>query len=167
MTVTWPWRPRLLRPVSLALAAALLGVCAVPAFQGDLRPGPAFAAVPSWWTQAAAYLARDGVTGRTLVVPEATAGRYTWGRTIGEPLEALATSPWAVRNQVPLTEAGNTRLVDAIEAVLASGRGSTALADVLARSGVGQLLVRNDLDRAAADALPPVRVRQALAAHRA
>ncbi len=162
VTVTWPWRPRLLRPVSLALAAALLGVCAVPAFQGDLRPGPGFAAVPSWWTQAAAYMARDDVTGRTLVVPQATAGRYTWGRTIGEPLEALATSPWAVRNQVPLTEAGNTRLVDAIEAVLASGRGSTALAEVLARSGVGRLLVRNDLDRAAADALPPVRVRQAL-----
>ncbi|MET0766712.1 MAG: alpha-(1-_3)-arabinofuranosyltransferase family protein [Aeromicrobium sp.] len=162
VTVTWPRPLRLLRPVSLALAAALLGVCAVPAFQGDLRPGPGFAAVPSWWTQAADYLARDGVAGRTLVVPEATAGRYTWGRTIGEPLEALATSPWAVRNQVPLTQAGNTRLVDAIEAVLASGRGSTALADVLARSGVGQLLVRNDLDRAAADALPPVRVRQAL-----
>ena len=118
--------------------------------------------MPSWWTQAAAYLARDGVSGRTLVIPEATAGRYTWGRTIGEPLEALATSPWAVRNQVPLTQAGNTRLVDAVEDVLASGRGSTALADVLARSGVGQLLVRNDLDRAAADALPPVRVRQAL-----
>ncbi len=144
------------------LVAALLGVCAVPAFQGDLRPGPGFAAVPSWWTQAADYLARDSVAGRTLVVPEATAGRYTWGRTIGEPLEAIATSPWAVRNQVPLTQAGNTRLVDAIEAVLASGRGSTALADVLARSGVSRLLVRNDLDRDAADALPPVRVRQAL-----
>ena len=162
VTVTWPWRPRLLRPVSLALAAGLLGVIAMPAFQGDLRPGPAFAAVPSWWTQASDYLARDGVAGRTLVVPEATTGRYTWGRTIGEPLEAIANSPWAVRNQVPLTEAGNTRLVDAIEAVLATGRGSTALADVLARSGVGQLLVRNDLDRAAADALPPARVRQAL-----
>ncbi len=162
VTVTWLWRSKLLRPGSLALAAALLGVSATPAFQGDLRPGPAFSAVPSWWTQAAAYLARDGVSGRTLVVPEATAGRYTWGRTIGEPLEALATSPWAVRNQVPLTQAGNTRLIDAIEAVLASGRGSTALADVLARSGVGQLLVRNDLDRAAADALPPARVRQAL-----
>ena len=97
-----------------------------------------------------------------LLVPEATTGRYTWGRTIGEPLEALARSPWAVRNQVPLTLAGNTRLVDAVESVLASGRGSSVLADVLARSGVGQVLVRNDLDRAVADTLPAVRVRQAL-----
>ena len=52
VTVTWPWRPRLLRTVSLALAAGLLGVIAMPAIQGDLRPGPAFASVPSWWTRA-------------------------------------------------------------------------------------------------------------------
>jgi arabinofuranan 3-O-arabinosyltransferase len=141
-TFTWPRHSTVLRPVSLALAAGLLAVCAVPAFRGDLRPGPGFAAVPSWWTKAADYVARDGVKGRTLVVPEATTGRYTWGRTIGEPLEALGTSPWAVRDQVPLTQAGNTRLVDAIEDVLASGRGSATLADVLARSGIGQLLVR-------------------------
>jgi len=67
-------------------------------------------------------------------------GAQSLPASIGEPLEALAHSPWAVRNQVPLTLAGNTRLVDAVENVLATGRGSTALADVLARSGVGQLL---------------------------
>ena len=155
--------PRLLPRSVVALGcvgSVLLG--GMPAYAGDLRPGPGFTQVPTWWKQAAAYVATDGVRGRTLLVPEATTGRYTWGRTIGEPLEALARSPWAVRNQVPLTLAGNTRLVDAVESVLASGRGSPVLADVLARSGVGQVLVRNDLDRAVADTLPAVRVRQAL-----
>ena len=150
------------RRLAPALAAVLVLSCALPALTGQLRPGPGFAAVPTWWTSAARYVAADGVDGRTLVLPEASAGRYTWGRTIGEPLEALARSPWAVRNQVPLTQPGNTRLVDAIEGVLASGRGSPSLADALARSGVGQVLIRNDLDRSVADTLPPVRVRQAL-----
>jgi arabinofuranan 3-O-arabinosyltransferase len=150
------------RRVGPLLVAGLLLAVAAPAWAGSLRPGPGFSALPSWWSSAADFVASDGVAGRTLVVPQATTGRYRWGRTIGEPLEALATSPWAVRDQVPLTQAGNTRVVDAVEAVLSSGRGSTALAAVLARSGVGQLIVRNDLDRRTADTLPPVRVRQAL-----
>lgn len=153
--------PSLRRLTPLVAGALVLGVAA-PAFAGELRPGPGFSAVPSWWEQAADAMA--ATPGRTLVLPEATAGRYTWGRTIGEPLEALAHSPWAVRNQVPLTLAGNTRVVDAVEQALATGRGSPVLAAVLARSGVSQVLVRNDLDRSTADTLPPVRVRAALEA---
>jgi arabinofuranan 3-O-arabinosyltransferase len=150
------------RRVGPLAVAALLLLVATPAWAGTLRPGPGFPALPSWWSSAAGFAAADGIAGRTLVVPQATTGQYRWGRTIGEPLEALATSPWAVRDQVPLTQPGNTRLVDAVEGVLASGRGSVALATVLARSGVGQLVVRNDLNRRTSDTLPPVRVRQAL-----
>jgi len=80
--------PALRRAVPFVAAALVLGVAA-PAFAGELRPGPGFPAVPSWWKQAADAMART--PGRTLVLPEATSGRYTWGRTIGEPLEALAT----------------------------------------------------------------------------
>ena len=162
-TLGWrPQRRKLWVRLPAAGAVCLVLVGASPALGRELRPGPGFAAVPTWWSQAADYVARDGATGRTLVIPQATTGRYRWGRTIGEPLEALARSPWAVRDQVPLTQAGNTRLLDAVEAVLSSGRGSTALAAVLARSGVGQVVVRNDLDQQTADTLPPVRVRQAL-----
>ena len=151
-----------LRRLAPLVAGGLVLATAVPAFAGELRPGPGFRDVPRWWQQAADAMART--PGRTLVLPEATAGRYTWGRTIGEPLEALAHSPWAVRNQVPLTPAGNTRVVDAVERALATGRGSPALAAVLARSGVSQVLVRNDLDQTEAGSLPPVRVRAALEA---
>ena len=152
--------PALRRAVPLVAGALVLGV-ATPALAGDLRPGPGFSAVPAWWKHAADAMART--PGRTLVLPEATAGRYTWGRTIGEPLEALAHSPWAVRNQVPLTQAGNTRVVDAVEQALSTGRGSPVLATVLARSGVSQVLVRGDLDPATAGTLPPLRVQAALA----
>ena len=150
------------RALGTSVAAGAVLLAAFPVVDGTLRPGPGFDSLPTWWRSAASYVADHGGAGRTLILPEATAGQYTWGRTIGEPFEALATSDWAVRNQVPLTQPGSTRLVDAVEDTLRTGRGSAALSTVLARMGVSQLLVRNDLDHLTSDTLPPARVRQAL-----
>lgn len=143
------------------LAAALAVVLALPLAVNGFRPGPGFDDVPSWWRSAAKYVDTVG-QGRTLVLPAAGYERYSWGRTNDPPLQPVATSPWVVRSQVPLGGAGSARLLDSVEAVLATGRGSSALADLLVRSGVGQVLVRNDLDLRFAESLSPEVVHAAL-----
>ena len=74
----------------------------------------------------------------------------------------MARSRWSIRNAVPLVPAGNVRMLDAIEARLAQGRGSSGLAAYLRRAGVEYLVVRNDLARLP-DIPDPVLVHQALA----
>ncbi|MBM0238523.1 DUF3367 domain-containing protein [Micromonospora sp. ATA32] len=124
------------------------------------RPG--LARLPPHWRAAATWLADRDALARTLVVPGTGFGQYEWGRTVDEPLQSLAGAPWAVRNQIPLGSAGNTRMMDTVESVLAHGQGSTGLADFLARSGFRHLLLRNDIERGQVDAPPVAVLRRAL-----
>ncbi|WP_045739728.1 alpha-(1-_3)-arabinofuranosyltransferase domain-containing protein [Actinoplanes rectilineatus] len=169
------WEPVLRLPVALGLAylagrrllarpavAALVLAAAAPAWMMVLRPGPGWAEIPSHWTEATAWLADHGARDRTLVVPGSGFAQSTWGRTVDEPMQALATTPWATRNQIPLGSEGNIRVLDAVEAVLAEGRGSAALSGFLARAGYRYLLVRHDLDRSATGAPPIAVVRAAV-----
>jgi arabinofuranan 3-O-arabinosyltransferase len=97
-----------------------------------------------------------------MVVPASHTGDYAWGHTSDEPLQPLAHSPWVVRDAVPLGGPGLTRVLDAVEEVLRSGRGSPALAPFLARSGTRFLVVRNDLDLRATGSTRPFVVHAAL-----
>jgi arabinofuranan 3-O-arabinosyltransferase len=97
-----------------------------------------------------------------LLLPATGFGQYTWGRTVDEPMQALAEAPWAVRNQVPLGSEGNTRYMDAVYDSLADGRGSAGLADFLARGGYRFLLLRNDIAREPTGSPPLTVLRQAL-----
>ena len=99
------------------------------------------------------------------MLPATGFGQYTWGRTVDEPMQSLAESPWAVRNQVPLGSEGNTRFMDAVHDALADGRGSAGLADFLARGGYRFLLLRNDIAREPTGAPPLTVLRQALRGH--
>lgn len=153
------WRKR----GQLAVAAVLVLAVAAPAWLLVLRPGPGWADVPVHWRQVAQWLAARDATSRALMLPATGFGEYRWGRTVDEPLQALAQSPWAVRSQIPLGSEGNTRFMDTVSDALADGRGSPALADYLARAGVRFLVLRNDVDRSSGT-LPPVAVlHQALA----
>ncbi|HEX6341953.1 MAG TPA: alpha-(1-_3)-arabinofuranosyltransferase [Umezawaea sp.] len=147
----------------LAVGVVLVAVTAVPAWTFTLRPGPGWQDVPDYWRSAMTWLADNDPDARTLLLPGTGFGEYTWGRTVDEPAQALARSPWALRSQIPLGSEGNTRLMDAVEDALANGRGSPGLADFLARSGHRFLLVRNDIDRPATGAPPVTVVRDALA----
>ncbi|WP_433388533.1 alpha-(1-_3)-arabinofuranosyltransferase domain-containing protein [Micromonospora sp. KLBMP9576] len=152
-------RPLLFVPVLLLVLGA-----AAPAWLGQLRPGPGWSDLPPHWRAAATWLAERDAVARTLMVPGSGFGQYEWGRSVDEPLQALAGAPWAVRYQIPLGSAGNTRMMDTVESVLSHGRGSTGLADFLARSGFRHVLLRNDLDRTQVEAPPVAVLRRALAA---
>ncbi|HEX6075465.1 MAG TPA: alpha-(1-_3)-arabinofuranosyltransferase [Micromonosporaceae bacterium] len=141
------WSNAWWRKLEIGLAALLVFAVATPAWLLTLRPGPGWDDIPGYWRDAASWLASQDQRSRTLLLPASGFGEYNWGRTVDEPMQPLADSPWAVRSQVPLGSEGNTRFLDAVENALVSGRGSPGLAPYLARAGVRHLLVRNDLDR--------------------
>ena len=147
----------------LTVAALLVAIMAAPAWLFTLRPGPGWSEVPDHWRAAMTWLGKTDPNARTLLLPGSGFGDYTWGRTVDEPAQALARSPWAVRSQIPLGSEGNTRIMDAVEDALADARGSPALAPFLARAGYRYLLLRNDIDQDGTDAPPPAALRAGLA----
>jgi arabinofuranan 3-O-arabinosyltransferase len=154
-----PGRAR--QAVSGLVVLALIGTAA-PAIAGQLVPVGGYQKLPSWWDETGAWLDDHAGRERSLVLPATGFGEYLWGRPLDNPLQALTTRPWAVRDAVPLGSPGTTRLLDAIDARVDTGRGSAALAPVLARSGVRYLVVSNDLDRTRTGAPRPALVHQAL-----
>jgi arabinofuranan 3-O-arabinosyltransferase len=150
--------------------AILVGVVLVavvgstsPAWASRLAPVDGFVDVPGYWRDTAAWLEadQDEHPGVALLVPGASFGTYVWGTPRDEPMQALARSPWAVRNAVPLTPAGNIRMLNEIERRLSEGEGSAGLASYLRRAGISHVVVRNDLERSP-DIVDPVLVHQAL-----
>ncbi len=146
-------------PVVAALVLATL----LPAWDSGLAPKGAYPATPTYWQQAAGWLDAHADGRRTLLLPSANAPVYRWGTPRDEPLQALASAPWAVRNGAPLGAPGSTRLLDGLDARLATGEPSPAYAEVLARAGIRFVLLRNDLDPDRSGALRPAVVRAALA----
>ncbi|MCU0301978.1 MAG: alpha-(1-_3)-arabinofuranosyltransferase [Candidatus Nanopelagicales bacterium] len=147
--------------LAVGVAVTAVTVAALPALTGALVGGRSYLEIPGYWAEAAEWLnAQD--EGRALVVPAASFGVFLWGRTQDEPLQPLGTASWGVRDAVPLSSAGNIRLLDEVERRIGSGTGSAGLARALGRAGVRWLVVRNDLNLRATRAALPVVVHQAL-----
>ena len=149
------------RMLSSIVAFAVLAA-ATPAWAGRLTPSGGFEGVPDYWAEASGWLADEDDAGVALLIPGTMFGGYVWGAARDEPFQSFASTPWAVRNAVPLAPAGNIRMLDAIEDRFAEGDGSAALTAYLRRSGISHLVVRNDLTRGD-DNPDPVLVHQALA----
>ncbi|MFD3703298.1 alpha-(1-_3)-arabinofuranosyltransferase family protein [Nocardia sp. NPDC058658] len=139
-----PERDRLVAIAALVLAALTLATSL--AWTGRLAPRGAYDRVPAYWTDTADWLAANAADTRALVVPGAPFGSQIWGLTRDEPLQALAKTPWAVRDSVPLNPPGTIRAMDSVQRLIADGRPSTGLAATLADQGIGILVLRNDLD---------------------
>ncbi len=157
-------RPRTVARAWLTAGAAIVAVTAVatPALAGGLATPGSVKEVPGYWHDATDWLDANTGRGRVLVVPGARFPSYDWGNTTDEIAQPLLNSRWAVRNAIPFTPPTTIRLLDAIESTLATGTGSTGLADLLARSGISHVLFRADLDHGRSDTARPAVVRQAL-----
>lgn len=139
-------RPRRVQLVGTAvLAAVALGTAVTPAWSTHLARQGAFIAVPDYWDEATEWMDENAADQNTLVLPGSAFGDYLWGRPRDELVQALASTPWSMRNAVPLVPPSAIRHLDALEEAFGSGRGSTALADLLRRSGIRYLMIRNDM----------------------
>ncbi|MDO9356647.1 MAG: alpha-(1-_3)-arabinofuranosyltransferase family protein, partial [Solirubrobacteraceae bacterium] len=155
-----PWRV-----VAWAVpAVVMVGIVAsaLPFLRNEGNTDGAFKATPAYWSQASTWLGQNAPDDTTLLLPASAFAEYTWGRPLDEPMQALQESPWIARTLQPLGGAGSTRILDAIETRIVSQRDSPGLRDLLRRSGVRYLLVRNDLDWRRTGSPRPYKVRQAL-----
>ncbi|MGZ8742991.1 MAG: alpha-(1-_3)-arabinofuranosyltransferase domain-containing protein [Nocardioides sp.] len=155
-------RPRPAQALAVGASAVLLVASVQPGLEGDLRK-EGWREVPQAWLQVGDWLADEADGRRALILPGSGFGQQQWGWTIDEPIQGVASTPWVSRSQVPLVPGPTIRFLDGVEERIQDGRGSLALADTLARAGIGYVVVRRDLDLYASGATRPARVSQALA----
>jgi arabinofuranan 3-O-arabinosyltransferase len=136
------------------------------AWTGRLTPPGTFSAIPRYWHEAADWLSEHNAgtpaPGRVLVVPAAPFATQVWGTSHDEPLQVLGSSPWGVRDSIPLTPPQTIRALDAVQRLFAAGRPSAGLADTLARQGISYVVLRNDLDPETSRSARPILVHRAI-----
>ena len=160
----WPGRLIRRRWRSLIGSVAVVAVifAALPFWQQQLYPSGGFAAIPSYWSQAANWLDSHQGHQTALLVPGANQAEYTWGSPLDEPLSVLASTSVTVRSIIPFGSDGNTNMLGAVEDALATGTSQPGLAEYLSRSGIDFVVERNDLNLQATGAIPPAQVHQVL-----
>lgn len=157
------------RDKRVAVTVVVLTALAVStslAWTGRLTPPGAFRAIPPYWHEAADWLSEHNTgspaPGRVLVVPGAPFATQVWGTSHDEPLQVLGSSPWGVRDSIPLTPPQTIRALDSVQRLFAAGRPSAALADTLARQGISYVVLRNDLDPETSRSARPILVHRAV-----
>ncbi|OBG80679.1 hypothetical protein A5699_10505 [Mycobacterium sp. E802] len=148
--------------VAIVVLSALAAGTSI-AWTGRIAPAGTFTAIPQYWHDAADWLDEHNTDrGRVLVAPGAPFATQTWGNSHDEPLQVLGSSPWGVRDSIPLTPPETIRALDSVQRLFAAGRPSDGLADTLARQGISYVVVRNDLDPDVSRSARPVLVHRAL-----
>lgn len=157
------------RDKRVAVTVVVLTALAVStslAWTGRLTPPGAFRAIPPYWHQAADWLTEHNTgspaPGRVLVVPGAPFATQVWGTSHDEPLQVLGSSPWGVRDSIPLTPPQTIRALDSVQRLFAAGQPSAGLADTLARQGISYVVLRNDLDPETSRSARPILVHRAV-----
>ncbi|HUH70587.1 MAG TPA: alpha-(1-_3)-arabinofuranosyltransferase [Mycobacterium sp.] len=157
------------RVAATVVVLTALGVSTSLAWTGRLTPPGTFSAIPRYWHEAADWLSEHNVSeagglnpGRVLVVPGAPFATQVWGTSHDEPLQVLGSSPWGVRDSIPLTPPQTIRALDSVQRLFAAGRPSVGLADTLAREGISYVVLRNDLDPDTSRSARPILVHRAI-----
>ena len=152
----------LLRLIAGSVAGLVLLGLAWPQVSGQVLNAGSFSSVPGYWYQASAYLARHSPRAPALVVPATAHGTFLWGEPVDDPLEPLASSPWVAQGLVPYGGPGSEVLLRSVEGAINLGERIPGLAATLHRSGIGYVVVRNDLSPSSIGYVPPQVVHQAL-----
>jgi arabinofuranan 3-O-arabinosyltransferase len=150
-----------------------LAVSTSLAWTGRLTPPGTFSAIPQYWREAADWLTehnrspggpanRAPAPGRVLIVPGAPFATQVWGTSHDEPLQVLGSSPWGVRDSIPLNPPQTIRALDSVQRLFAAGVPSAGLADTLARQGISYVVLRNDLDPETSRSARPILVHRAI-----
>lgn len=148
--------------VAIVVLAALAAGTSL-AWTGRIAPAGTFTAIPQYWHDTADWLDEHNPDrGRVLVAPGAPFATQTWGNSHDEPLQVLGSSPWGVRDSIPLTPPETIRALDSVQRLFAAGRPSAGLADTLARQGISYVVVRNDLDPDVSRSARPVLVHRSI-----
>ncbi|MFF5973077.1 alpha-(1-_3)-arabinofuranosyltransferase family protein [Streptomyces sp. NPDC012769] len=150
------------RWVPATVAVLVLPGLALPYVNGSILQPGAFTRLPTHWDKAADWLEDNAPNSRALVVPATAHGIYTWGSPIDQPFDVLAETPWAQRDFVPFGTPGARRMTDAVEQALLSGSEVPGLQAYLARAGMHEVVVRNDLDPDQIGYVPPQTVKRTL-----
>ncbi|MDT5139736.1 MAG: arabinofuranan 3-O-arabinosyltransferase [Mycobacterium sp.] len=160
-----PERDRRVAVGIVALTALMVSTSL--AWTARLTPPGTFSAIPDYWHETADWLSKHNVgtptPGRVLVVPGAPFATQLWGTSHDEPLQVLGSSPWGVRDSIPLTPPQTIRALDSVQRLFAAGRPSDGLADTLVRQGISYVVVRNDLDPESSRSARPILVHRAIA----
>jgi arabinofuranan 3-O-arabinosyltransferase len=161
----WP-RPRVFAIVAAVLVALVavgsVFVAAAPYWEGDLYRTGGFSAIPSYWSQAGAWLDAHQGHENALVVPGASFSYDTWGNPIDEPIQDYTDTSVEWRNLIPIGSNGYTQMLDTVEQAIDNGTSPPGLAQFLSREGIKYVVERNDLDLVTTGAPPPAQVHEVL-----
>jgi arabinofuranan 3-O-arabinosyltransferase len=144
------------------LAIAVLFVSAAPYWRPALYKTGGFAAIPSYWVKAGAWLDAHQGHANTLLLPDSSFADYTWGSPVDEPLQIVSDTPVEFRSIIPLSSNGNIQALNEIENVIDSGTTQPGLSQFLTGQGIKYVVERNDLNLAATGAPPPAQVHEVL-----
>jgi hypothetical protein len=102
--------------------------------------------VPQYWKDAAAYLDGQPHTTRVLELPGSDFASYRWGSTVDPITPGMIDRPYVARELIPYGTPGTADLLDALDRRIQEGVSDpSGYADVLRRMGVGDVLLRYDL----------------------
>src|SRR5262249_56448590 len=125
---------------------AVLGI--VPLYTGGMvaanleRPEN----LPDYWLDAAAAFDAGDHNTRVLEVPGIDFASYRWGNTVDPITPGLIDRPYAARELIPYGTPGTADLLDAFDRRIQEGVSDpSGYADLLRRMGVGDVLLRYDL----------------------